>query len=144
MYNLHLDFRTNTILTDLSVKAVDILAISLPASTPSGRLTTTIVTTVSSDGNVHVYDMAALPLDSTSKEVLEIKPAASYSTKGTRLTCVTLADGEVLTSAADLAKKRKHDEEVESDDSENDDEWAVEDQDQDQEEEEEEEEREED
>ncbi|KAJ7881167.1 WD40-repeat-containing domain protein [Mycena leptocephala] len=76
-----------------SVKAVQTLPIALPAA--SGRTSTTIVCTVSSDGKIFVYDLAALPAQAEhGSTVLEISPVAEYDSKGTRLTCVTLADGD--------------------------------------------------
>ncbi|KAJ7493211.1 WD40-repeat-containing domain protein [Mycena galericulata] len=88
------------------VKAVDTLSIALPAA--SGRASTTIVATVSSDGKIHVYDLAALPAAAGSS-VLEIAPVAEYDSKGTRLTCVTLADGDVEGGGAAVNGKRKRD-----------------------------------
>ena len=65
------------------------LEIALPES--SGRISTTLVCTVSSDGFINIYDLASVPGSSTPKT--EIKPLVSYDSKGTRLTCVTFADG---------------------------------------------------
>ncbi|KAJ7780239.1 WD40-repeat-containing domain protein [Mycena maculata] len=95
------------------VKAVDTLRIALPAGAP--RKTTTVVCTVSSDGRIHVYDLAALPA-ATPSSVLEIAPVAAYDSKGTRLTCVTLADGEVAGAAINGKRKRSaDDDETQSD-----------------------------
>ena len=79
------------------MKAVDTLKISLPAN-PNSRSSTTIVTTISSDGKIRLYDLASLPpASSTSpnQEKVQIEPITEYDTKGSRLTCLTLADGEV-------------------------------------------------
>lgn len=77
--------------------------------------TTTYLTTISSDGKIHLYDCAdilsasasssssssaAPPPSSSSQEatasgVTAIQPIATYDTKGSRLTCVAFADGEV-------------------------------------------------
>ncbi|KAF7345369.1 Glycosyltransferase family 39 protein [Mycena venus] len=103
------------------VKAVDTLSIALPAA--SGRASTTIVCTVSSDGKIHVYDLAALPAQAGST-VLEFSPVAEYDSKGTRLTCVTLADGDVEEgpgAAVNGKRKRPADEEDEEDE---DEEWG--------------------
>lgn len=83
------------------------LEIALPES--SGRLSTTLVCTVSSDGFINIYDLASVPVSSTQKA--EIEPLVSYDSKGTRLTCVTFADG-TMESAAELSigGKRKLDE----------------------------------
>lgn len=86
------------------VKAIDMLTIALPPTptpTPSSsasRTQTTILASASSDGLIHVYDLAALPLplpssssSSSSEKVTIVDPVAKYDTKGTRLTCLTLA-----------------------------------------------------
>lgn len=96
------------------VKAVQTLRIALPAA--SGRSSTTIVTTVSSDGKIRVYDMYSIP--ATSESVVEIQPVAEYDTKGTRLTCVTVADSNIA-SGKPANGKRKH-EEGSDEDTEND------------------------
>ena len=101
------------------------LEIALPES--SGRLSTTLVCTVSSDGFINIYDLASVPLSSTQKT--EIEPLVSYDSKGTRLTCVTFADGTMESvDELSIGGKRKLDEnddghadedgESESDDSE--------------------------
>lgn len=98
------------------VKAIDTLTIALP---PSSSLeheekkeaqTTTLVCTISSDGKIFVYDLADVPAPSKQGQVADIKAKAEYDTKGTRLTCVTFAEGELL--SAGLGGKRKREEEV--------------------------------
>ncbi|KAK7031612.1 glycosyltransferase family 39 protein, partial [Favolaschia claudopus] len=75
------------------VKAIDTLPIALPPS--SSRPSTTIVCTISSDGKIRLYDLAMLPATTKPGDtVLEISPVTEYDSKGTRLTCVTLADGD--------------------------------------------------
>jgi protein MAK11 len=52
---------------------------------------------VSSDGTVNVYDLSLLP-SSTPIEasgIPEISPVVTYDSKGSRLTCITLAEGDV-------------------------------------------------
>ncbi|KAF9454373.1 WD40 repeat-like protein [Macrolepiota fuliginosa MF-IS2] len=88
------------------VKAVQTLRIALPPA--SGRTSTTIVTTVSSDGKIRVYDMYSIP--AAFEKVTEIEPVAEYDTNGTRLTCVTVADGDIASSEPTNGK-RKHDKE---------------------------------
>ncbi|KAI0322778.1 WD40-repeat-containing domain protein [Amylostereum chailletii] len=83
------------------VKALDTLRIALPDSK-----STTILATISSDGWVHVYDISALPALSSDPKQAEIEPVAKYNTKGTRLTCVTLADGDA-DAGGEIAGKRK-------------------------------------
>ncbi|EKM81619.1 hypothetical protein AGABI1DRAFT_69942, partial [Agaricus bisporus var. burnettii JB137-S8] len=90
------------------VKAIQTLKIALPVD--SGRKSTTVVTTVSSDGKIRLYDMNSVP--ETKETVAEIKPVAEYDTKGTRLTCVTIADGD---DTKPLNGKRKHDEDADVD-----------------------------
>jgi len=81
------------------------LEITLPPS--CSRTFTTIVATVCTDGKIRVFDLSSIPV--TSDEVLEIEADAIYDTHGTRLTCVTLADGDVPQSKV-TNSKRKHDE----------------------------------
>ncbi|KZT69229.1 WD40 repeat-like protein [Daedalea quercina L-15889] len=90
------------------VKAVEVLAIALPCSS---RPTTTIVSTISSDGKIHIYDLADLP--EAAKEKLQLTPVAEYDTKGTRLTCLALADGEILSSATANGKRKRDEEDAE-------------------------------
>ncbi|KAF5361778.1 hypothetical protein D9756_002205 [Leucocoprinus leucothites] len=87
------------------VKAIQTLRIALPPS--CSRTSTTVVTTVCTDGKIRLFDLHSVP--ATSSEVTEIKADAEYDTKGTRLTCVTLADGDVSESKATNGK-RKYDE----------------------------------
>jgi protein MAK11 len=97
------------------VKAIQTLRVALPPV--SGRTSTTIVTTVCSDGKIRVFDLHSIP--AVSAEVTEIGPIAEYDTKGTRLTCVTLADGDV-SETNPTNGKRKHDEDDSSDEDEDD------------------------
>jgi len=69
-------------LTAFSIKSVA----ALNFTTPAGP--TVLLTTVSSDGLINLHDLAQL-----GGETEEIKPVASYSTDGTRLICVSIADG---------------------------------------------------
>lgn len=101
------------------VKAVEILPLALPRSTKANApLSTIILCTVSSDGKIHVYDLASLPADQKAgTEALQISPVAEYDTKGTRLTCVTIADGEALERVKGVNRKRKRgDEDSEQED----------------------------
>ena len=94
------------------MKALQTLDIALPPS--SGRTSTTIVCTVSSDGKIHIYDLAHVP--SHADKAVEIAPVAEYDSKGTRLTCVTVGDGEVLAGQVNGKRKREDDEEAEGGD----------------------------
>ncbi|KAJ7580230.1 WD40-repeat-containing domain protein [Mycena floridula] len=91
------------------VKAVQTLRIALPTATKS----TTIVSTASSDGKLHVYDLASLPAPESSSDMVQISPVVDYDTKGTRLTCLTLADGEAINTAPTNGKRKHQDEEEE-------------------------------
>lgn len=112
------------------VKAIDTLTVALPPSSSPGSeeqkevKTTTLVCTISSDGKILVYDLVDLP-SSKQEKVAEIKAKAEYDTKGTRLTCVTFAEGELLD--ASVGGKRKREEEVSDEDSDEEveeEEWA--------------------
>jgi protein MAK11 len=87
------------------VKAVQTLDIALPSST-AGLASTTIVCTVSSDGKIHLYDMAAVPERAGATKIVELNPIAEYDSKGTRLTCVALADGESVGPPVNGKRKR--------------------------------------
>lgn len=104
------------------VKAVETLRVALPPN--SKRASTTIVCTISSDGKIFVYDLAVLP--ESGKEKVEMRPKAEYDTKGTRLTCVSVAEGEVINANKDKVDgKRKRIQEEESEvEEEEEEEWA--------------------
>lgn len=76
------------------VKAIDTIRVALPST---GRDSTTILSSVSSDGTVNVYDLSLLPPPApiAPSDIPEISPVVTYDSKGSRLTCVTLAAGEV-------------------------------------------------
>ena len=84
------------------------LDIALPPST-AGLISTTIVCTVSSDGKIYLYDMANVPEHAGATKIVELNPIEEYDSKGTRLTCVTLADGEAV--GPPVNRKRKQGEE---------------------------------
>ncbi|KZT00579.1 WD40 repeat-like protein [Laetiporus sulphureus 93-53] len=94
------------------VKSVDTLDISLPSS--ASRSSTTVICTISSDGRVRLYDMAALP--EIYDEKVQLHPVAQYDTKGSRLTCLALADGEPAKQSIATGKRKRNenDEEHES------------------------------
>ena len=94
------------------VKAIETLSIALPKSLKSTRTSTTIVCTISSDGKIFVYDMASLPEPSSASSKIEITPKAEYDTKGTRLTCVTVAEGDVAAGSDNGKRKRTVTDEV--------------------------------
>jgi protein MAK11 len=93
------------------------LQLTLPIE--CNRASTTIVSTVSSDGHIRVYDMNDIPSPSeASAEPLQISPVAEYNTDKTRLTCLTLADGdaESTTEVGDKRKREDEDDDEEEDD----------------------------
>ncbi|TFK48437.1 WD40 repeat-like protein [Heliocybe sulcata] len=92
------------------VKAVDTLRISLPP--PSTRKSTTVASTISSDGKVLVYDLeSSLSQASLNKHnVTVIQAVAEYDTKGSRLTCMALGEGEVQ-SPPGIGKRAREEEE---------------------------------
>ncbi|CCA68745.1 related to MAK11 protein (maintenance of killer toxin-encoding satellite M1 dsRNA) [Serendipita indica DSM 11827] len=88
------------------VKALDI-------STNMGN---TYVSTVSSDGRIHLYDMSEALSAEPGSEPSEIQPMASYDTNGSRLTCVVIADGGADPAAGPLQRKRKRESSEEDND----------------------------
>ncbi|KAF8902384.1 WD40-repeat-containing domain protein [Gymnopilus junonius] len=107
----------NHINNQIRVKAVQTLQVALPEA--SERTSTTLACTASSDGFINVYDLASVAEKSTTQEKpQEIEPVTSYDSKGTRLTCITMADGDVgdVKAAGDGKRKREEDEEDDDDD----------------------------
>ncbi|KAL5531595.1 hypothetical protein ACEPAG_4472 [Sanghuangporus baumii] len=97
------------------VKSLDTLVVAT-TKTKTEQKWTTIMSTVSSDGWVRIFDLGILDsIGSTiaSKDVIQLEAIASYDTKGSRLTCCTLADGE--TPVQSVTGKRKHEDDDESD-----------------------------
>ena len=94
------------------IKAVQTIGVALPSS--SGRTSTIIACTVSSDGNVNLYDIAAIPQQPSTdapQTIKQIEPLTTYDSKGTRLTCVTLADGDMdINGIVNGKRKRENDE----------------------------------
>ena len=88
--------RSNTFLLKKSyrVKAIDAMRVALSSAR---RDSTTILSSVSSDGTVNVYDLLLLPPSApiAPSNIPEISPVVTYDSKGSRLTCVTLAEGDV-------------------------------------------------
>lgn len=58
---------------------------------PAPEGPTTLLTTVSSDGFINLYDLRGMPATPET----ELTPVTSYDTKGSRLTTVFIADGGV-------------------------------------------------
>ena len=76
------------------VKAIDTIRVTLPSTRQDP---TTILSSVSSDGTVNVYDLSLLPASAqvAPSDIPEISPVVTYDSKGSRLTCVTLAESGV-------------------------------------------------
>lgn len=91
------------------VKAVETLCIALPKNREDIPASTTIVCTISSDGMIFVYDLAAL--HANTKEKIQLRPVAEYDTKGTRLTCLTVAEVRSTEGSTLVNGKRKEREE---------------------------------
>ncbi|TRM58726.1 WD40-repeat-containing domain protein [Schizophyllum amplum] len=107
------------------VKSFQTLSIALPDGTP-----TTVVCTVSSDGRLNAYNLGELPAASAST-IVELEPAGTYDSKGTRFTCVTVADGDVEVAKLLVSKRKRTEEHLESgeesedkEDDEDGEEWA--------------------
>ena len=64
-----------------------------------------MVCTISSDGRIRLYDLAALP--HSSQEKTQLQPVAEYDTKGTRLTCLALADGDLPAGPSTNGKRKR-------------------------------------
>jgi len=91
------------------VKAVQTLDIALPTQESSTPASTKIICTASSDGRIHIYDLARVPCGDAGG-IEEIRPEVVYDSKGTRLTCVALADGDAAgASEPAVSGKRKRD-----------------------------------
>ncbi|KAJ3554846.1 hypothetical protein NM688_g2897 [Phlebia brevispora] len=105
------------------VKAVDTLKIALPVIPGTSRSWTTVASTISSDGRVRLYDLSVVPLE-VSSELPEFSPIVEYDSKGSRLTCIALADGDTAPAATIGKRKReKADEETGADEDDEQDEW---------------------
>jgi hypothetical protein len=116
--------RSNAFLlkTSCRVKAIDTIRVALPSTQ---RDSTTILSSVSSDGTFNVYDLSLLPPPApvAPSDIPEISPVVTYDSKGSRLTCVTLAEGDVdhieQPSPEKVAKrKRESDSEAEEEEEE--------------------------
>jgi protein MAK11 len=75
------------------------------------------VTTISSDGKILVYDLGSLPstIPEATSDVLSISPIGEYDTKGSRLICLTLAEGGEEGGGAVTGKRKRGDHEDEYD-----------------------------
>lgn len=91
-----------------SVKAIELLTVAIPPYRNSKSVT--YASTISSDGFIRLFDLddvkQALSAPVTERPVL-IEPVSYYDTKGSRLTCLTMADSDSLSDEL-LSTKRKH------------------------------------
>ncbi|WVQ80447.1 hypothetical protein IAT38_002552 [Cryptococcus sp. DSM 104549] len=71
------------------IKSISALPFIAPTASGEPRRTV-LLASVSSDGLINVYDLALEGFMASEED----GPVASYDTKGTRLTCVTLAEGQ--------------------------------------------------
>lgn len=83
-----------------------------PYERPQSR---TYATTISSDGFVRIYDLdefveKTLLKNQVDDECVILEPIARFDTNGSRLTCLTLANGEMVGSGIKAGVKRKRDE----------------------------------
>ncbi|RXK37655.1 hypothetical protein M231_05067 [Tremella mesenterica] len=74
-------------------------------------IASTLLSSVSSDGLINVYDLS--PVMEKSEETSQ--PIATYDTKGSRLTCVVMADGKKEFKASKGKVNKRPEDEVESD-----------------------------
>lgn len=84
----------------------------MPSLSSESEARTTILASASSDGKIRVYDLAQLSTDpilrlKDEESVQQLNPVALYDTKGSRLTCLALADGEASRSNVSVGNKRQ-------------------------------------
>ena len=100
------------------------MPLTIPGPSSSSQRRTILLTSVSSDGRIHLYDLDDIKRQESSSTPID--PIASYDTKGTRLTCVYMAEGRkdggrsVVTANGNLkdeeVKVESEDEELEGED----------------------------
>ena len=100
----------------IRVKAIDVLSVALPKSEKNSRSWTKLVATVSSDGWIRIFDLGLLPSSSSASrsqeekaEISALECVASYDTKGSRLTCCTIAEGELPSKPSASVKRKRND-----------------------------------
>lgn len=89
----------------LSVKSISALPFLTPSSDSTSTLRhTVLLTSVSSDGIVNLYDLGSIiPSKEIGAEAQQISPLSSYDTKGSRLTCVFLVEGKTSSAKASMS-----------------------------------------
>ncbi|WVR03391.1 hypothetical protein IAU60_000382 [Kwoniella sp. DSM 27419] len=99
------------------IKAISALPFAAPSA--GGQLRkTTLLTTVSSDGLINLYDLTSVSSGSAASKDDKIEAIASYDTKGSRITCVYLADGQDSTKVSQKKTAMPEAEDDEDEDSE--------------------------
>lgn len=105
---------------------IDLLEVALPTSTPTAPISTIIVSTISSDGKINLYDMALLPklrlanpsTPGSGTAPFDVEPSASYDSDGSRLTCINsigMAEVKVIVEGAAGDEEEDDDEDSEED-----------------------------
>ncbi|KAF8519659.1 WD40-repeat-containing domain protein [Gautieria morchelliformis] len=93
------------------VKAIDIISIAIPPYTD--LKSATYASTVSSDGLIRIFDLGdvlrALRAHPTEQPVV-VESVTEYDTKGSRLTCVAMGDGELVADTQRVGKRKRDDE----------------------------------
>ncbi|WWC85548.1 uncharacterized protein L201_000412 [Kwoniella dendrophila CBS 6074] len=87
------------------IKSISALPFAVPTS--AGQIKPTILlTTASSDGFINLYDLSLVTQPNSTAGIKKtVEAVASYNTKGSRLTCVYLADGQVVGKKQSIQKK---------------------------------------
>jgi len=99
------------------VKAVEIITVALPSSASSTpKSSTTLACTISSDGWVRIFDLGPILTSSKLDTAVELQAIGEYDTKGSRLTCLAVADGELINDKELANGKRKRVEDDDADD----------------------------
>lgn len=82
----------------------------MPISKPDGTIAQ-LVTTASSNGTIHVYDISTLSAThSDDQDPQSIEPIYQHDTKGSRLTCLTVTGYTPGRAPTDIAKLNPADE----------------------------------
>ncbi|GJJ11186.1 hypothetical protein Clacol_005418 [Clathrus columnatus] len=101
------------------VKAVDTITIQIPPYVEKGEPhSKSYATTISSDGYIRIYDLDQFVegvLSNITDERISLESVTHFDTTGSRLTCLTLADGELITTDPKAGVKRKREREEEED-----------------------------
>ena len=87
--------KTQTINGLSRVTALQTITIQLSSLGSQPRRPVVVACTAFSDGKIRLFDLALIPEDTReNKGPVQIDPVAEYDTKGTRLTCIAVAEGD--------------------------------------------------